>query len=153
MFRNCLIMFNSVYSTCMEYVCFVARSTLISNYCVDTLVDAFSIWHVVRFHAFSSDNIRRSIRLFKNVRSPFASPTQVRTCFSQVTALRYWEHIGLAEWRLPKSQRAFFPKDDNLGESMSTVCGCTCEGGQVWVHARRRGVGEKNGTIFFTSWW
>ena len=24
---------------------------------------------------------------------------------------------------------------------MSTVCGCTCEGGQVWVHARRRGVG------------
>ena len=30
----------------------------------------------------------------------------------------------------------FFPKDDNLGELMSTVCGCTCEGGQVWVHAR-----------------
>ena len=33
----------------------------------------------------------------------------------------------------------FSPKDDNLGELMSTVCGCTCEGGQVWVHARRRG--------------
>ena len=35
----------------------------------------------------------------------------------------------------------FSPKDDTLGELMSTVCGCTCEGGQVWVHARRRGVG------------
>ena len=33
-------------------------------------------------------------------------------------------------------------KDDNLGELMSTVCGCTCEGGQVRVHARRRGVGD-----------
>ena len=37
----------------------------------------------------------------------------------------------------------FSPKDDNLGELMSTVCGCTCEGGQVWVHARRRGVGDR----------
>ena len=36
----------------------------------------------------------------------------------------------------------FSPKDDNLGELMSTVCECTCEGGQVWVHARRRGVGD-----------
>ena len=37
----------------------------------------------------------------------------------------------------------FSPKDDNLGELMSTVCGCMCEGGQVWVHARRRGVGDR----------
>ena len=36
----------------------------------------------------------------------------------------------------------FPPKDIYLGELMSTVCGCTCEGGQVWVHARRRGVGD-----------
>ena len=36
----------------------------------------------------------------------------------------------------------FSPKDDTLGELMSTVCGCTCEGEQVWVHARRRGVGD-----------
>ena len=36
----------------------------------------------------------------------------------------------------------FFPKDDNLGEFMSTVCGFTCEDGQVWVHARWRGVGD-----------
>ena len=34
----------------------------------------------------------------------------------------------------------FFPKDDNLGELMSNVCVWrACEGGQVWVHARRRG--------------
>ena len=37
---------------------------------------------------------------------------------------------------------SFFPKDYNLGELMSTVCGCTCEGGQVWVHAQRRGLGD-----------
>ena len=39
--------------------------------------------------------------------------------------------------------KRFYPKDDNLGQFMSTVCGCTCEGGQVWVHARRRGVGDR----------
>ena len=38
--------------------------------------------------------------------------------------------------------RFFSPNDDNLGELMSNVCGCTCEGGQVWVHARRREVGD-----------
>ena len=43
-------------------------------------------------------------------------------------------------------QFAFFPKDTYLGELMSTVCGCTCEGGQVWVHARRRGVGGPAGS-------
>ena len=26
---------------------------------------------------------------------------------------------------------------------MFTVCGCTCEGGQLWVHVRRRGVGDR----------
>ena len=39
-------------------------------------------------------------------------------------------------------KKFFFPKDDNLGELMFTVSRCTCEGGQVWVHARRRGVGD-----------
>ena len=33
----------------------------------------------------------------------------------------------------------FLPKDDNPGESMSTVCSVHVGGGQVWVHARRRG--------------
>ena len=39
--------------------------------------------------------------------------------------------------------RFFSAKDIYLGELMSTVCGCTCECGQVWMHARRRGVGHR----------
>ena len=31
------------------------------------------------------------------------------------------------------------PRDDNLGEIMSTVYPCACEGEHVWVHVRRRG--------------
>ena len=43
------------------------------------------------------------------------------------------------------ARSVFSPKDDNLGELMSTVCGRACDGGQVWVHARRRGLGNPAG--------
>ena len=59
---------------------------------------------------------------------------------SQLLALAPGEFVFSRHFLAYIFFQCFFPKDDNLGELMSNVCVWrACEGGQVWVHARRRG--------------